>query len=136
MAEKYVKICGKLVTVSEAVHYAYYHMGRQRRTQEEKENRWRVASYDALDSEEHLGIDILEDRTVPAIEEIVIAKITAEKLHQCLNQLPAGERSLLEEIYFSDKSERQVAQDLGIPHMTVHNRKVKALQKLRKMMKK
>lgn len=56
MAEKYIKIRGKLVAVSEEVHYAYYHMGRQRRTQVEKERRRRVVPYDALDSDESFGI--------------------------------------------------------------------------------
>ncbi len=50
MAEKYIRIRGKLVAVTEEVYYAYYHMGRQRRTQEEKNGRRQVASYDALDS--------------------------------------------------------------------------------------
>lgn len=136
MAGKYVKIHGKPILVSNEVYYAYYHMGRQRLTQEEKESRWRVASYDALDSEDHLGIDILVDRTAPGIEEIVIARATAEKLHQCLAQLPARERKLLEAIYFDDMSEREVAQTLGIPHMTVHNRKSRALRRLKELMKK
>ena len=51
MAEKYIKIHGKLIAVTEDIYYAYYHMGHQCRTQIEKEVRNRVASYDALDTE-------------------------------------------------------------------------------------
>lgn len=136
MAEKYIKVCGKLVTVTEEVYYAYHHMGRQRRTQAEKDERRRVASYDALDTNDGLGVDLLVDEESPGVEDAVIARIMSEKLHRYLALLPDRERSLLEKIYFEEMSERQVAQTLGIPCMTVHNRKVRALRKLRKMMAK
>ncbi len=134
MAEKYIRICGKLVAVTEEVYYTYYHMGRQRRTQAEKDGRRQVASYDALDTEDSLGIDLLVDRDSPSVEELAIANVMAEKLRRCLALLPEGERALLDKIYFSGQSEYAVAQTLGIPRMTVHNRKVKALCKLKKMM--
>ncbi len=134
MAERYIRIRGKLVAVTEEVYYTYYHMGRQRRTQAEKDSRRQVASYDALDTEDSLGIDLLVDRDSPSVEELAIANVMAEKLHRCLALLPEGERALLEKIYFCNQSEYKVAQTLGIPRMTVHNRKVKALCKLKKMM--
>ncbi len=134
MAEKYIRICGKLVAVTEEIYYTYYHMGRQRRTQAEKDGRRQVASYDALDTEDSLGIDLLVDRDSPSVEELAIANVMAEKLRRCLALLPEGERALLDKIYFSGQSEYAVAQTLGIPRMTVHNRKVKALCKLKKMM--
>ncbi len=134
MAERYIKIRGKLVAVTEEIYYTYYHMGRQRRTQAEKDGRRQVASYDALDTEDSLGIDLLVDRDSPSVEELAIANVMAEKLRRCLALLPEGERALLDKIYFSGQSEYAVAQTLGIPRMTVHNRKVKALCKLKKMM--
>lgn len=43
--EKYlIKIQGKLIEVSEDVYYAYFHMERQERTQEEKKQRNEVMS--------------------------------------------------------------------------------------------
>ena len=136
MAEKYIKIRGKLVAVTEEVYYTYYHMGRQRRTQAEKDSRRRIASYDALDTDDGLGADLLVDADSPSVEDAAIAKVMAEKLHRCLALLPEDDRTLLERIYFSGQSEYEVAQFLGMPRMTVHNRKVKALCKLKKMMTK
>ena len=136
MAGKYIKIHDKMVAVTDEVYYTYHHMGRQRRTQEEKASRWRVTSYDALDTDESLGIDLLVDHDAPSVEDLAIANVMAEELRRCLALLPEGERTLLEKIYFSGMSERQVAQSLGIPCMTVHNRKVKSLCKLKKMMAK
>ncbi len=45
MAERYIRVCGKLVAVNEEVYYTYYHMSRQCRTQAEKDGRRQVASY-------------------------------------------------------------------------------------------
>ena len=51
--EKYmINIQGKLIEVSEDVYYAYFRMERQERTQEEKQKRNEVMSYDALDNGE------------------------------------------------------------------------------------
>lgn len=136
MAEKYIRIRGKLIAVTEEVYYTYYHMDRQRRTQVEKDGRRRITSYDALDTEDGLGVDLLVDKESPSVEETAIANIMAEKLHRCLDLLSEGERKLLKKIFFSGMTERQAAQSLGIPYMTVHNRKVKALRKLKKMMAK
>ncbi len=136
MAERYIKIDDKLIEVTEEVYYAYYHMGRQCRTQAEKDCRRRIASYDALDTDDGLGIDLLVDRDPPSVEDTAIAKVMAEKLHRCLALLPEGERALLEKIYFSGMTERQAAQNLGIPCMTLHDRKIKALRTLKKMMTK
>ena len=136
MAGKYIKIRGELVAVTDEVYYTYYHLGRQRRTQAEKDGRRRIASYDALDTDDGLGVDLLVDLDSPGVEDAAIAKVMAEKLHRCLDLLSDGERSLLTKIYFKEMSERQVAQSLGIPSMTVHNRKVRILRKLRKMMEK
>lgn len=136
MAERYIRIRGELVAVSEEVYYTYYHMGRQRRTQAEKDGRRRIASYDALDTDDGLGVDLLVDMDSPSVEDAAIAKVMAEKLHRCLAFLPEGERTLLEKIYFSGMSERQVAQSLAIPQKTLHDRKAKALRNLKKMMDK
>ena len=134
MAEKYIKIRGKVIAVTDDVYYVYYHMGRQRRTQSEKEGRRRVASYDALDTEDDLGINMLVDENSPSVEDVAITKVMSEKLHRCLAHLPESERAILERIYFFGMTERQAAETLGVHHMTLHNRKVKALRKLKKMM--
>ncbi len=136
MAERYIKIGGEQVEVTEEIYYTYHHMGRQRRTQAEKDARRRIASYDALDTDDGLGVDLLVDLDSPSVEDTAIAKVMAEKLHRCLALLPEGERTLLEKIYFSGMSERQAAESLAIPQRTLHDRKAKALRKLRKMMDK
>lgn len=136
MAEKYIRICGKLVAVTEEVYYTYYHMGRQRRTQAEKDGRRRIASYDALDTDDGLGVDLLVDMDSPSVEDAAIAKVMAEKLHRCLALLPEGEQELLHALYFEERSEREYAQTLGITQKAVNKRRHKALAQLKVLMKK
>lgn len=136
MAEKYIRINGKLVAVTEDVYYTYYHMGRQCRTQAEKDGRRRVASYDALDTEDSLGVELLVDELSPSVEEIAITHILTEKLNHCFSELSMQEQKVINALYFRGMSEREAAKVLGIHHMTVHNRKINALQKLRKMIDK
>ena len=136
MAEKYIKIRGKLVAVTKDVYYTYYHMGRQHRTQAEKDRRRRIASYDALDTDDSLGVDLLVDDHSPSVEEMAVNHILSEMLRQCIARLSPAEQKIISLLFFEELSEREAAQTLGIPHMTVHNRKIKALRKLRKMMSK
>lgn len=136
MAEKYIKIRGKLVTVTKDVYYTYYHMGRQHRTQAEKDRRRRITSYDALDTDDSLGVDLLVDDRSPSVEEMAVNHILLEMLRQCIARLSPAEQKIISLLFFEELSEREAAQTLGIPHMTVHNRKIKALRKLRKMMSK
>lgn len=136
MAEKYIRIRGKLVAVTEEVYLAYYRQDRKARFSHEKHQRRGVVSFDALDTDEMNGEDAIPDLATPSVEDVVEDKLMAEQLRHCLALLPEGERSLLEKIYFSGQSEYEVAQTLGIPRMTVHNRKVKALRNLKKMMTK
>lgn len=136
MAEKYIKIRGKLIAVTEEVYYVYYHMERQRRTQAEKDRRQRVSSYDALDTSECLGVDLLVDKLAPTVEETAISHALANQLHHCIAQLPTLERKIIYALFFEAMSERKAAKALGMPHMTVHNRKISALKRLKQMMEK
>lgn len=139
MAEKgkyYINVQGNLIEVSQEIYQAYHSMERHRKTLDEKDRRNRRVLYSALDTEEMLGEEMLIDRTAPSIEEIVVSRLLYEKLHQCLELLPKGERKLIQALYFEGISERQLSKRIKIPHMTIHDRKAKALEKLRKWMEK
>ena len=136
MAEKYIKLHNRLIPVTEDVYYAYYHMGRQCRTQREKDSRRRIASYDALDTEDCLGVDLLVDEQSTTVEEIAMTRILIEKLRYCLTQLPESDQKLIRAIFFVGLSERKLAKQTGIHYMTIHDRKIRIIKKLQKMMSK
>lgn len=139
MAEKKeyrIKIQGQLVPVTEEVYLTYYRMKRRELHLEEKDMAHGVFYYSALDTEETNGEDAIPDRTSPRVEDMVVDKLIAEKLHQCLSQLTKEEQELIFTLFFQNKSEHQLATETGIPRMTLHDRKVKILRTLKKLMEK
>lgn len=131
-----IKVHDTLVAVTREVYLAYYRTRRHSKALEEKDERHGVVSYDALDTDELLGEDMIPDMTSASVEDIAIGHAMADRLRCCLAQLPKGERDLLQAIYFEGMTERKYAQSTGTHRMTVHSRKAKALHKLKKMMEK
>lgn len=129
-----IKVQGQLISVSEEVYLTYYRMKRRELHLEEKDKSHRVFYYSALDTEETNGEDAIPDLNSPQVEDVVTDKLLAEKLHQCLNQLSKEEQELIFTLFFQNKSEHQVSRETGIAQKTVHNRKVRILSRLKKLM--
>lgn len=139
MAEKkeyQIKVQGQLVPVSEEVYLTYYRMKRRELHLEEKDAAHGVFYYSAMDTEETNGEDAIPDRTSPRLEDMVMDKLVAEKLHQCLAQLTKEEQELIFTLFFQNKSEHQVSRETGIAQKTIHNRKVRILARLKKLIEK
>lgn len=64
---------------------------------------------------------------------VVAALFERRDLHQALTRLEDSDRELLWAIFIEGKSERRTAAEMGLPYMTVHSRKVRLLQKLKKI---
>jgi RNA polymerase sigma factor (sigma-70 family) len=139
MAEKkeyQIKVQGQLVPVSEDVYYTYYRMKRRELHLEEKDKAHGVFNYSALDTKEINGEDAIPDFISLPLEDVVMDKLIAEKLHQCLAQLSKEEQELIFTLFFQNKSEHQMAAETGIPRMTIHNRKNRILARLKKLIEK
>ncbi len=131
----YIRINNRLVEVSQDVYKAYYSSQRQEKTLLEKERRNGVFSYNELDTENSLGEEMVADKISPSVEAMVINKLLRDQLHEAWALLTEEEQTLLKALYFEDISEHELARAVGIPRMTIHNRKVKALGKLKKFLK-
>jgi RNA polymerase sigma factor (sigma-70 family) len=139
MAEKKeyrIKVQGQLVPVTEEVYLTYYRMKRRELHLEEKDAAHGVFYYSALDTDETNGEDAIPDLISPHVEDVVTDKLIEEKLHQCLSQLTKEEQELIFTLFFQNKSEHQLAAETGIPRMTLHDRKVKILRTLKKLIEK
>ena len=79
-----------------------------------------------------------ENRQFAAVEESVdeaaIKTVMIEKMLTCLKQLSTEEQELITALFFKGKSERQLSAETGIHFMTIHDKKIKILGKLKKMM--
>lgn len=130
--ERYmIKVDGKLVEVTPDVYYAYFRMERQERWQEEKQQGHAVVSYDALDDDETVGVEVVPDLTTPSMEEAVMTREIHEKLHRAVDALPKAERELIQAIYFDGFTEKEYAVSSGLSQQGVSYRLRKILSKLR-----
>lgn len=136
MAEKKeyrIKVQGQLVPVSEEVYLTYHRMKRRETYLEERDTTNGVFYYSALDTEGTNGEDVIPDLVSPRVEDLIMDKLIAEKLHQCLSQLAREEQELIYALFFQNKSEHQVSRETGIAQKTIHNRKVRILARLKKL---
>lgn len=69
-------------------------------------------------------------------EELAIQNLQAEQLHKALALLSDDERYLMEQLYFKERTERELAKELGIYHNAVHARKKLILLKLKNILNK
>jgi RNA polymerase sigma factor (sigma-70 family) len=71
-----------------------------------------------------------------SVEDAAVKAVMIERMLNNLKLLAPEEKELIEELFFKGKSERQVSAETGIPYMTIHDRKVKILGKLKKYLEK
>lgn len=91
----------------------------------------REDSYERLVDENHQFASEAED-----VDDIAVKTVMIEKMLTCLKQLAPEEQKLITELFFKGKSERQLSGETGIPYMTIHDRKIRILGKLKKLMEK
>jgi RNA polymerase sigma-70 factor (ECF subfamily) len=60
--------------------------------------------------------------SVPDVEEVAVALVTAERVREALELLPEEQRQAIQLAYFGGKTYRQVAEVLGIPEGTAKSR--------------
>lgn len=73
---------------------------------------------------------------IESVEDAAVKAVMIEKMLSCLTLLTSEEQDLIEKLFFNGKSERQVSAETGIPYMTIHDRKIKILGKLKKLLEK
>lgn len=80
-----------------------------------------------------LSIDKQFPTEQPSVEDEVIHRMMCKQLQEALQLLDDGERDLIVQLYFLEKTEREIAALEGIYHNAVHKRKLRILSKLKKI---
>ena len=91
----------------------------------------RISTTGPYTTNETVGIEALADEGV-SVEDAVVKKLMIEKLRAGIARLDESDRELIRALFFEGLSERQLSQKTGIPYMTIHDKKVRALNKLKK----
>ncbi|TCX53575.1 sigma-70 family RNA polymerase sigma factor [Dehalobacter sp. 14DCB1] len=129
-----IRIGDTIQEVTEEVYREYFKMERRERYLEERDLVNGKVLYSELDNVHQgvLGEDILVDSIVEDICELVTTKIMVERLREYLVLLSDEELDLIIQLFFNEKSERELSAERGIPRKTISYRKDKILSKLKK----
>ena len=95
-----------------------------------------VLSYHQLeDMEDDINSEELIRDTAESVEDTIIAKLEIERLLKLVGQLNEEEQKLIQTFYLTDTPmmETEYAKSQGIPISTLHNRKNRVIEKLRKL---
>jgi DNA-binding NarL/FixJ family response regulator len=60
--------------------------------------------------------------------------VLIEKMLSCLKLLTLQDQELINELFFEGKSEHQISRETDIAQRTIHDRKVRIICKLKKLM--
>ena len=123
-----------LMEVSEKDYLDFYKNKRRQKYIDERSAENGDFSYDMLTTDDFNGEDILSDKSEP-LDEQVVQKIMTDKLKSALPLLAEDEQKLIREIFYENLSEWSLAEKYDVSQVAIHKRKVKILEKLKKIMK-
>lgn len=129
----FIPLHGMLMEVTEETYRDFYKSQRRQKYIDERSVENEDFSYDMLTTDDFNGEDILADESEP-LDEQVIRKIMTDKLKFALPLHTEDEQKLIREIFYEELSERTLAEKYCISQVAIHKRKVKILNKLKKLL--
>lgn len=81
---------------------------------------------------EHFREFISEDNVV---DDAAILNTYIDKLKKALSELPENDRKLIYQLFFQNKTERELASQYNINHKNIHKKKIRILCRLNKLLK-
>ena len=134
MSKKYYWIIdGKYYEVSKETYQKFKREYDHAKLLQRYENEVYVFSLDAMATEETTGYDVIADLGVN-VEETAVHNLMIEKLRDTMKKLDDEELNLIKQIYVDEKTQREIALELGISQNAVNKRKIKLLNKLKKFL--
>lgn len=137
--KKKIWVSGQTIEVTDAVYEAYMKGDRKMRYFENDLKAERIlldedgqikqiilSREDSLDRLMDDNAEQFSDRH-ESVEDMVLRKISVERLHTALSTLSEKERELIETLFFEEKTERDVASAMGISQPAVHKQKNKIM---------
>lgn len=132
--QRVLKVNGILVEVSEEVYIEYYRLERRERYQVERDISKGKLYYDGFNMEDSTGSEFITSSSQKSVEELVELKYMTEQLLNVFTMLDNKEQLLLQNIYYQNKSVRQISREWNIPESTLRRKHEELLLKMRKML--
>lgn len=127
-------VMGERISVTKEVYKAYYHYRNREKYMDKLAEKNNISIEGC--NEKGISVEYIISTAVDSMEDEIILHDMIARLRRCLLQLNESERQLIISLFYCEKSERQLAAETGIPRMTLHDRKIKVLSKLKKLMEK
>ncbi|HAJ9305163.1 TPA: sigma-70 family RNA polymerase sigma factor [Listeria monocytogenes] len=133
--EKYIlPVNGKLITVSREVYESFYTHERRERYLEERDRDKGLLYFSNYDTKDGNFVDSTEDKKVN-VEKVVETGMIIKELYKALEGLNPEERDLITQIFFEERSIRDIAREKKISHVAIQKRRNKILEKLKYVLK-
>ena len=120
--EYFIELNGRQIPVSKEVYYAF------------KRPAWKERKRRQVRAEKELSLEAFADAgfEIPSgealVDEIVEDKLLLDMLSKALSELTEEERVLIDELFFNDKSEREIAREIGVSQPAIHKRRNRILE--------
>ena len=126
----YIWLEGMEISVSEEVYLAYkraeWHEEKQQKVRSQRESSFEFMCENNFDGQ------AVDDQML--VDEIVADKLLLDELYAALAELTDDEQSLINALFYQEKSERDVASEDNVTQQTVHKKKCRILLKIKKLM--
>jgi RNA polymerase sigma factor (sigma-70 family) len=129
----FIPVHGMLLEVREDEYRDFYRERRRQKYLGEEAARAGVFSYNALDTDEMNGEDIIPD-PLPPLDDAIADKLMLDDLRAALDKLSEADRALIVALFFDEIRETELAKRLGITQQAVSKRRRKVLDRLKTLM--
>jgi DNA-directed RNA polymerase specialized sigma subunit len=99
---------------------------------EEREIKKGVQTFSDISDSNYSADEIIAD-TIVDVSDIAITNILIETVLEAISHLNDEDQSLIQELFFYGKIERDLAEDIGISKTALHFRKNRALERIREL---
>ena len=138
--KKRIWVRGQYVEVTDEVYMAYTQGDRKMRYFENdlKTERFVLGKEGqvvrVIPSREDSLDRLMDENAQQFPHEESVENTVLHKLHTALAMLTLEEQALIQALFFEEKTERQYAEELGVYRNAVHVRKIRILNKLKKLL--
>lgn len=126
----YIPVDGKYYETTKEIYEVYYQMDRRERYLEERDIKKGVKTFSDISSSAYTADEIIGDVEFD-VSDTAITNIYIEAVLEALSYLDGEDQSLIQELFFYGKTERELSAELGISKTALHFRKNRALERIR-----
>lgn len=129
------EIIAVLRTTERKMQYQEYDLKREQTIVDQTELTVEIIPSREDSYERLLDMDMQFQDESASAEDLAIRNFQVQQLHKALFVLSEDERYLIDQLYFQEKTERELAAQLGVSQNAINKRRQRILERLRGLLK-